>query len=117
MLRKPARRSGCGAAGQEAVVGIVAGANVRMRQARDDREVVAEVLEDLQIGRQFVIRARLLREEERRVQAQRRVDTHHAARRLAAACTGHAGAEASSQGRASDTPAARRKVRRVQFHW
>ena len=51
VFRKPARRSGCGAAGQEAVVGIVARADVRVRQAGDDGEVVAEVLEDLQVRR------------------------------------------------------------------
>ena len=98
--------------GQEAVDGIVAGAHVRMRQPGDDREVVAKVLEDLQVRRQLVILAGLLREEIRRMQAQRRADADHAARRLAAAAARAPGASASSQGRASDTPAARRKVRR-----
>src|SRR5262249_4967562 len=37
--------------GQEAAQGIVAGADLRMREPGSDREVVAEVLEDLQIGR------------------------------------------------------------------
>ena len=67
-------------AGQEAGRGLVGEprAHPRVRQAGDDREVVAEVLEDFQVRREFVVLAGLLREEVRRVQPQRRADADHA---------------------------------------
>ena len=71
------------------------------------------VLEDFEIGRQRVIRAGLLGKQERRVQAERRADTHHVrARRTAAAAPRTRGRKASSSGKASETPAPRRNLRR-----
>src|SRR5262249_2721266 len=64
-------------AGQEAVVGVVARADIRGRQPRDDREVLPEVLDDLQIGGECVILAGLLREKRGRMQSQWRVDADH----------------------------------------
>src|SRR5262249_14277804 len=58
--------------------------DVRMRQAGHDREVVAELLDDVEVWRQLVVLARVLREEERRLQAERCVDAHHTARRFRA---------------------------------
>ena len=99
--------------GQKAQVGIVAGADVGMRQPGDDREVVAKVFQDLQVGRQLVIAARFFRKEKRRMQAQRRVDANHAARNSARRGGADAsGRSASRSGSAIATPAARRKVRR-----
>ena len=45
--------------GEKAVDRIVAGADLRMREAGDHAEVVAEILDHVEIGRRFVILARL----------------------------------------------------------
>ena len=79
--------------GQEAVEGIVARADVGMRQAGDHGEVVAEVLERLQVGRELVVLAGLLREEVGRMHAQRRADADHAADRRRARRGAAAGLE------------------------
>src|SRR6185437_11451992 len=63
--RPSLRMRGCG---QKAEDGIVAGADLRMRQAGHDGEVVAELLERLQVGCERVILAGLLREEVRRME-------------------------------------------------
>src|SRR5262249_28405822 len=54
------------------------GTHPRVRQAGDDREVLAELPEHVQVRRELVILALLLREEEFRVQAERRADADHA---------------------------------------
>ena len=115
-LRKPGRPAP-GHAGQEAGRGLVGEprAHPRMRQPGDDREVVAEVLEDFQVGRELVVLAGLFREEIGRVQSQRRADADHPPPRLAAPADARAGEKASSQGKASATPAARKTWRRVNF--
>ena len=51
---------------------------IGMRQPGEEREVVAEVLEDFEIGRQRVIRAGLAGKQKRRVQAERRANADHA---------------------------------------
>src|SRR5262249_21054825 len=64
-------------AGQEAEVGVVARADIRVRQPREDREGLPEVLDDLQIGGECVILAGLLREKRGWMQSQWRVDADH----------------------------------------
>ena len=51
-----------------------------MRQAGNDREVAAEILENFQVRREFVLLARFLGEEKLRMQPERRADADHAAR-------------------------------------
>jgi hypothetical protein len=75
-----------GRPGQEAVIGIVARTNVRVRQPRDYGEIVAKILDDLEERGELLILARALGEESGGVEPERRVDTHHAARRLGAGC-------------------------------
>src|ERR1700722_4679003 len=65
---------GMRSAGQEAVVGIVAGAEVRGRQSGDNRKVAPELLQHIQIRSEFIVFAGLLREEKRRMKAQWRID-------------------------------------------
>lgn len=72
----PLLRMRCG--GQKAVVGIVAGADVRVRQPGDHREVVAKILEDFQVRRQLIVPPRLLRKEVLWMHSERRVDADHA---------------------------------------
>src|SRR5262245_19905756 len=69
-------------AGQEAVVRVVARTDVRVRQAGNNREVLAEFLDDLQVWRKLVVLSGLLREERGRMQTQRRVDADNAPWRL-----------------------------------
>ena len=110
-LRKPRRRSGCGRGGQETEDGIVRMTDVRVRQAGDDREVAAEVLEHFQVRRERIVLAGLVREEVRRVQTERGADADHAAGR----CGTLRRRGAFEPRKASDTPAARRKLRREGF--
>ena len=51
---------------------------IGMRQPGEQREVIAKVLEDFEIGGQRVIRPGFPGEQERRVQAQRRANADHA---------------------------------------
>ena len=104
-------------AGQEAGRGLVGEprAHPRVRQPGDDREIVAEVLEDFQVRRELVILARLSGKKLAgcspsgvQMQTIRR-------RGWAAAANARAGEKASRQGKASETPAARRTWRRVSF--
>src|SRR5262249_44408060 len=57
------------------------GADFRMRQAGDDGEVVAQVLENVEVWRERGVLACLLREKVGRGQAERRADGHHAGTR------------------------------------
>src|SRR4051794_8129936 len=59
-----------------------AGALARVRQPGDHREVLAELLKELQVRRGRVIPTGLLREEVVRMKSQRRADAEHAPRRL-----------------------------------
>ena len=71
-------------AGQEAGRGLVGEPRThpRMRQPGDDREIVAVVLEQFQVGRELVVLAGLLGKEIGGMQSQRRADADHAPRRL-----------------------------------
>ncbi len=103
LLRKPARRSGCGAAVRKLKIESWPDPTSGCDSPEMHREVVAEVLQRFEVRRERVVLAGLLREEVRRVQAERRADADHPPRHRGGA---RAGAVASSSGSASDTPAA-----------
>ncbi len=63
---------------EEAEDRVVAGFDVRVRQAGDDREVCAVVLEDLEVGGEFVVPAGLCRVQVGCVQAEWCADADHA---------------------------------------
>src|SRR5262249_22181962 len=67
--------------GQEAKKGVMAGAHLRVRQAGDDREVVAELPEHVQVRRRRVVPPRPPGEQGRGVQPEGRADADHAPRR------------------------------------
>lgn len=59
-----------------------AGTHAGMSQTRDHCELIAKVLEDVEIGRERVVLAGLGREKVVRMQSERRTDANHTARRL-----------------------------------
>jgi hypothetical protein len=67
--------------GQEAVDRIVAGADLGVSQAGDDREVVAEFAQHVEIRRHLVVATGAFREQVRRVQTERSANADHATRR------------------------------------
>jgi hypothetical protein len=63
--------------GQKAVDRIMARTNVRMRQAGNHREVIAQFGERFKIGRKRVVLPRIARKEVRRMDAEWRADADH----------------------------------------
>ena len=65
--------------GQKAEDGVVARTVLGMRETRDHREVIPEILDRIEILRELVVLAGLLGEKRRRMNAQRHADADHAA--------------------------------------
>src|SRR5207247_2129083 len=102
--------------GQEAVHGIVARADVRMRQSGRYREVAPQVPEDLQVGRELVVLAGFLREEKRRMQAQRRADAHHAPARPGGSGERERGSQRFEPGQGQRHAGGLEKIASVKLH-
>src|SRR5690349_14915915 len=68
---------GCG---EKTLIRIVTGTNVRVGKAGNHGEVVAELLQYVEVRREFIVFADRFGEEKRWMQPQRCVDANHAAR-------------------------------------
>jgi hypothetical protein len=71
---------GCGAGGEEAIVRRMSAVHVGMHYATEDREIVAMLLEQFQVGRELIPASAVLREEMFRQQSKIIADAEEAAR-------------------------------------
>src|SRR5262245_16256924 len=63
-------------AGEEACLGSVVAADVRVRDAGKDRELLAQVLQDGEVFARLVLPSRLIGEERRSIEAKAGTDAH-----------------------------------------